>query len=74
MEKKKEYGSPELEKLALEDKDLERVTGGAGEVEEGGESFDHRAGRNRGERVTYCSGSTDHRAPRTYSPDRHEGC
>ncbi len=31
MEKKKEYGSPELEKLALEDEDLERVSGGAGE-------------------------------------------
>jgi hypothetical protein len=28
---KKEYGSPELEKLALEDEDLERVSGGAGE-------------------------------------------
>ncbi len=27
---KKEYGSPELEKLALEDEDLERVSGGAG--------------------------------------------
>ena len=28
---KKEYGSPELEKLALEDEDLERVSGGAEE-------------------------------------------
>ena len=28
---KKEYRSPEAEKLALEDEDLERVSGGAGE-------------------------------------------
>ena len=74
MEKKKAYDPPELEKLALEDGDLERVSGGTGEVEEGGESFDHHAGRNRGERVTYCSGSTFHPASRTFSPGRHEGC
>ncbi len=73
MEKKKEYGSPELEKLALEDEDLERVTGGAGEVEEGGESFDHRAGLIGDDRETYCS-STFLPAPRTYSPSRNEGC
>ena len=64
----------ELEKLALEDEDLERVSGGAGEVEEGGEPYDRRTNLDRGEQRTYCSGSTFHRAPRTYSPSRNEGC
>ncbi len=73
---KKEYRSPEAEKLALEDGDLELVTGGTGE-ESYGEGLDGAPGEDEGGDAD--SGDTRRRqsfrpGARTFSAGRNSGC
>lgn len=73
---KKEYRSPEAEKLALEDGDLELVTGGTGE-ESYGEGLDGAPGEDGGGDAA--SGDTRRRPPnrpgaRTFAAGRNSGC
>ena len=85
---KKEYRSPEAEKLALEDEDLDRVVGGTGEPEPGadqeqdpeysrelepGEMGNGDYTVGRG-RGGGCDAAPYHQPMRPFSSGRNSGC